>query len=131
MAKATKITGSGIVARVVAAPTESRFNNNVHEVRLVVNHSYKDKTTDEWKDTGSTWLTYSAVGDFGAGFASAAPGDTVEITGDWVLETRSYTKQDGTDGIAQTVRYGNIEIIARKGENAQSSASDDSAEEPF
>jgi single-stranded DNA-binding protein len=111
--KPSGIRVSSIVGTVVAPAEENRFNDEVKELRIAVNHGYKDKKTDEWKQTSTTWITYSAYGEFGQALGEFQKGDQVEIS-DAALETRTYEKKDGGEGIAITARYGNIDLVSRK-----------------
>ena len=119
--KPSKISPAGIVGRVVA-PAESKFDGKVTEVRLAVGHSYKDRETGEYKDSGTTWLTYAAAGEYAQVLTEFGKGDLVEITGDWSLETRQYTTRDGDERSAVTVRWGQIDLLERKGEGREAVA---------
>lgn len=116
--KPSRISPDGIVARVVA-PAEDKFDGKVTELRLVVGHQYKDRNTGEYKDSGQTWLTYSAAGEYADNLRSFGKGDLVEITGSWSLETRQYTDKNAVQQNAVGVRWGNIELLERKGEGRQ------------
>src|SRR5690242_11976545 len=107
--KPSRISPQGIVGRVVA-PAEDKFDGKVTELRIAVGHQYKDKSTQEYKDSGTTWLTYSAAGDYADTLRGFGKGDLVEISGDWSLETRQFSKQDGSTGEAVGVRWGNIAL---------------------
>lgn len=111
--KPTRISPQGVVGRVVA-PAEDKFDGKLTEIRLAIGHGYKDKQSGEWKDTGTTWLTYAASGDYAAPLKAAGKGDLVEITGDWSLETREYPKKDGTTGLGVTVKFGDFAVIDSK-----------------
>jgi single-stranded DNA-binding protein len=100
-----------IVGRVVAPAAPNRFNDQVLELRIAVDHGYKKN--DEWTKTGTTWITYSAYGDFGTALGEFEKGDLVEIE-DAALETRTYEKKDGGEGIAVSARYGTVELLERK-----------------
>lgn len=113
--KPSGIRASSIVGTVVAPAAPSRLNDQVQELRIAVNHGYKDKATQEWKQTSTTWITYSGFGEYGTRLQDFQKGDQVEIE-DAALETRTYEKKDGGEGIAITARYGTIDLISRKGE---------------
>lgn len=121
--KPSRISPQGIVGRVVA-PAEDKFDGKVTELRIAVGHQYKDKSTQEYKDSGTTWLTYSAAGEYADSLREFGKGDLVEISGDWSLETRQFPKQDGSTGEAVGVRWGNIALLERKGEGRQNSGDD-------
>jgi hypothetical protein len=119
--KPTGIRASSIVGRA-AAPAEDKLDGKITELRLAIGHGYKDKQTGEWKDTGTTWLTYTASGDWAQALKSVGKGDLVEIS-DASVETRTFTRKDGTEGLGVQARFGNLEILEAKGEGAKSSES--------
>lgn len=116
--KPSGISPKGIVGRVVA-DAEEKFNGSVTEIRLAIDHGYKDKTSGEWRKTSTTWLTYSAAGAYAGPLSVASKGDLVEISGDWALETREYDRKDGTKGLQVTARYGDFEVIEFKRDSEQ------------
>ncbi len=128
--KPSKISPAGIVARVVA-PAESKFDGKFTELRLAVGHQYKDRETGEYKDSGTTWLTYAAGGDYAATLTEFVKGDLVEITGDWSLETRQYNTKEGDLRSAVTVRWGQIDLLEHKGEGREAVAAGVSDDRPF
>lgn len=127
--KPSRITPQGIVGRVVA-PAEEKFNGKVTELRIAVGHQYKDRETGEYKDSGTTWLTYAAGGEYADNLKVFGKGDLVEITGDWSLESRQYDK-DGETRQVQTVRWGSIELLERKGEGRDGGSYDETGNEVF
>src|SRR4051812_13009276 len=102
--KPSGIRASSIVGRVVA-PAEDKFDGKVTELRIAISHGYKDKQTEEWKETGTTWLTYSATGEWAEPLREFGKGDLVEIT-DAAVETRTYDRKDNTQGVQVTARFG-------------------------
>lgn len=113
--KPTGIRIDSLVGRATG-PAEDKFNGQVTELTVAVGHGYKDqKNNGEWKETGTTFVTYSASGDWANALRQVGKGDLVEIT-DAALETRKYTKTDGGDGFAVSARFGSLEILERKGE---------------
>ncbi len=128
--KPSKISPAGIVGRVVA-PAESKFDGKVTELRIAVGHSYKDRETGEYKDSGTTWLTYSAAGSYADALTDFGKGDLVEITGDWSLETRQYTTREGEERNATTVRWGEIALLERRGEGRDAVAAGAQDDRPF
>jgi hypothetical protein len=101
----------GTVIGTVAAPAESKFDGNLHELRLAINHSKKDRDTGEYVQTGTTWLTYQANGEWGQKLTQFAKGSQVKIT-DALIETREFTRGDGSTGLGVTARFGEIEETA-------------------
>lgn len=112
--KASGIRASSIVGRVVA-PAEDKFDGRVTELRIAISHGYKDKTTEEWKETGTTWLTYSATGEWAEPLREFGKGDLVEIS-DAALETRAFDRRDGSHDVGVTARFGSIELLESKRE---------------
>lgn len=104
------IRASSIVGRVVA-PAEDKFDGKFTELRLAIGHGFKKD--GEWKETGTTWLTYTASGDWAAPLKEFGRGDLVKIT-DAAVETRTYEKKAGGEGLQVTARFGNIELLEAK-----------------
>lgn len=107
---------SGIRGRIVGnvvAPAEEKFEGRVVELRVAVGHGFKDKQTGEWKDTGTTWVTYSASGDWGENLKQFNKGDRIQID-DAAIETRTYQKRDGGEGLAVNARFGEISLLESK-----------------
>ena len=110
--KPSGIRASSIVGRVVA-PAEDKLDGKITELRLAIGHGYKKD--GEWTETSTTWLTYVASGDWAAPLRSFGKGDLVEIT-DAAVETRTFDKKDGSQGIGVTARFGSIDLLEAKGE---------------
>lgn len=110
--KPSGIRASSIVGRVVA-PAEDKFDGKFTELRLAIGHGYKKD--GEWTETGTTWLTYTASGEWAEPLRAFGKGDLVEIT-DASLETKTYQKKDGTDGLQVTARFGTAELLESKRE---------------
>lgn len=86
------------------------------QVRVAVNEGYKDKSTNEWVDKGTTWYTYTARTEDIEGL-SLNKGDVVRID-DAKLETREFTrKSDGSTGQEFGLRYGDLSLVQRKGDS--------------
>lgn len=103
----------GVVGNVVA-PAEDKFDGKLTELRIAVGHGYKDKQDGTWHDTSTTYLTYQASGEYAAPLHEAEKGDRVQISGNWSLETKPFSRKDGTEGLGITVSYGDFAIIDRK-----------------
>jgi hypothetical protein len=101
---------ASIVGNVSRAP-EDKFNGSLTEVSVAVDHGYKKD--GEWTKTGTTFVTYGASGDWAGPLHSLAVGDRVELA-DVALETRTYTKKDGTEGLAVNARFGTVTVLERK-----------------
>lgn len=100
----------GTVGRV-----ESKFDGKLTEVTIAVNKGYKDKTTQQWVDTGTDWYTHITRGDWQQQVHDLAlqPGDRVEVT-QAKLEHREYEKRDGKPGIACDLNFGELTVLERK-----------------
>lgn len=108
----------GTIVGTVVGPAESKFDGNLHELRIAVNHSKKDRDTGEYVQTGTTWLTYAANGEWGQKLTQFGKGSQVSIT-DALIETREYTRKDGSQGLGITARFGEIEETAPARESAE------------
>lgn len=108
----------GSIVGTVVAPAESKFDGNLHELRIAVNHSKKNKDTGEYEQTGTTWLTYAGNGEYGEALKAFSQGSQVKIT-DALIETRTYQKRDGSEGLGITARFGEIEETAPAREKAE------------
>lgn len=97
----------GTIIGTVAAPAESKFDGNLHELRLAINHSKKDRDTGEYVQTGTTWLTYQANNEYGEALKAFTKGAQVKIT-DALIETREFTRKDGSQGLGVSARFGEI-----------------------
>lgn len=98
----------------VVAPAESKFDGNLHELRIAVNHRRKDQS-GEYVDDGTTWFTYKANGEYGEALKEYETGDRIKVI-DASLQTREYQKRDGSTGLANDLRYGSIEVLEKKSE---------------
>lgn len=127
----SKIAPSGIVGTAVADAGPQKFgqkvNEKVTEVRIVVDHGYmKDQGdgTKVWTKTSTTFISHTSVGDYAAIPKQVRKGDLVKIGGDWSLETRTYQKQDGSEGMGVSVRYGDFEILESAAERSDRKTAD-------
>lgn len=90
------------------------------EFRLPINHGYKDKNTGEWKETGTTWFTITGIDDT---IGHVRKGDKIRLD-DAKLESREFTRKDGSIGQAFETSYGTLTVLG-------SANSDDDLEAPF
>ena len=111
------VTIVGTVGRV-----ESKFDGQLTETSIAVGKGYKDKSTQQWVDTGTDWYTFITRGDWQSSVADLQPGDRVEITGA-KLEHREYPKNDGTTGVAYELNFGELEVLERKADRETVGAS--------
>lgn len=110
------VTIVGNVGRV-----DSKFDGALTEATVAVSKGYKDKSTNEWVDTGTDWYTVIARGDYQAALLDLNPGDRVEII-DGKLEHREYPKNDGTTGVSYEINFGEVIILERKGDRVPAGA---------
>lgn len=100
------------------ASGEARFpaydkdgSKGVLELSIPINEGY---TKDgEFVQTGTTWYTYSAAGDYAATLKNINKGDKVRID-DAKQEVRSYTDRDGNEKLGIGLRYGTISVLESK-----------------
>lgn len=95
----------------------------ISEVRVPVNHGYKDKNTGEWKETGTTWVTVTGKTD---DIGHIRKGDKIRVD-DAKFESREFARKDGSIGQAFETSYGTLTVLESKG--SSSPAADDEA--PF
>lgn len=94
----------------------------VSEVRVPINHGFKDKSSGEWKETGTTWVTVTGRTD---DIGHIRKGDKIRVD-DAKFESREFTRKDGSIGQAFQTSFGTVTVLESKGGG---SASDDEA--PF
>lgn len=82
----------------------------ISEVRVPVNHGYKDKTTGEWKETGTTWVTVTGRTD---DIGHIRKGDKIRVD-DGKFESREFTRKDGSVGQAFQTSYGTVTVLESK-----------------
>ena len=83
----------------------------ISEVRVPINHGYKDKNTDEWKETGTTWVTVTGKTDT---IGHIRKGDKVRVD-DAKFESREFTRKDGSIGQAFQTSFGTVTVLESKG----------------
>lgn len=94
----------------------------VSEIRVPINHGYKDKTSGEWKETGTTWVTVTGRTD---DIGHIRKGDKIRVD-DAKFESREFTRKDGSIGQAFQTSFGTVTVLESKNGG---SGSDDEA--PF
>lgn len=95
------------------------------EVRVPINHGYKDKNSGEWKETGTTWVTVTGRTD---DIGYIRKGDKIRVD-DGKFESREFTRKDGSIGQAFQTSYGTVTVLESKNGGSQGGYDDDSA--PF
>lgn len=94
------------------------------ELSIAVSHGYKNKQTDEWVDTGTSWIRVKATADYAAdNWPEVEKGDKVRVDGGR-LETREFQRQDGSKGQSFELVYGTVSIVSKKRQT-------ETAEAPF
>lgn len=94
----------------------------VSEVRVPINHGFKDKSSGEWKETGTTWVTVTGRTD---DIGHIRKGDKIRVD-DAKFESREFTRKDGSIGQAFQTSFGTVTVLESKNGG---STSDDEA--PF
>jgi hypothetical protein len=85
-------------------------SSGVLEVSFALNEGYKKG--DEFIQTGTTWYTYSAAGDYADPLRAIGKGDKVRIN-DAKQEVREYENKDGEKVKAIGLRYGSIVVLEK------------------
>ena len=101
----------GYVAGAAKAPRYDKDGSSgVLEISVPVNEGYKKD--GEFVQTGTTWYTYSAHGDYAEPLKALGKGDKVRID-DAKQEVREYEK-DGKTVTAISLRYGSLKLLESK-----------------
>ena len=87
----------------------------ISEVRVPIDHGYKDKNTGEWKTTGTTWVTVTGRTD---DIGRIQKGDKVRVD-DGKFESREYTRKDGSIGQEFQTSYGTVTVLESKNGGSQ------------
>lgn len=90
------------------------------QVRVAIGQGYKDKNTNEWKDTGTLWVTVTGRTD---DIGHVTKGSKVRLD-DARLEAREFERKDGSIGQAFETRYGTLTVLESKADSG-------SADKPF
>lgn len=87
------------------------------QVRVAISQGYKDKNTNEWKDTGTLWVTVTGRTD---DIGHVRKGDKVRLD-DARLEAREFERKDGSIGQAFETRFGTLTVLEVKDNGEDSS----------
>lgn len=91
----------------------------VKEVSIANNEGY---TKDgEFVQTGTTWYTISAGGDYADQIAAIKKGDKIKVE-NAKQEVREYKDREGNDKLGITLRYGTITVLESKSGGAAPAA---------
>lgn len=118
-ATVTIVGRAGGEAKVPAYDKDN--SSGVLELSIAVSQGYKKN--DEWVDTGTTWYVHSAAGEHAQALAVVGKGDKVRLD-DARLETREFTRKDGTTGQVFNTRYGTLVVLEQKSDSGASSSGD-------
>lgn len=102
-------------------------SSGVLEISIPINEGYKKD--GEFVQTGTTWYTYSAHGEYAAQLTTIGKGDKVRVD-DAKQEVREYTNKDGEKVKAIGLRFGTITVLESKSGSGAPSG-DSWGEEPF
>lgn len=84
------------------------------ELSVAVSHGYKNKQTNEWVDTGTSWIRVKATADYAAdNWPEVGKGDKVRLNGGR-LETREFERNDGTKGQSFELVYAEVQVLVAK-----------------
>ena len=106
------ITLVGYVSNPARPPAYDKDGSKgVLELSIPINEGYKKD--GEFVQTGTTWYTYSAAGEYADALRELAKGDKVRID-DAKQEVREYTDRDGAKQKGISLRYGSIKVLESK-----------------
>ena len=95
-------------------------SKGVLELSIPINEGYKKD--GEFVQTGTTWYTYSAAGEYADALRAVNKGDKIRID-DAKQEVREYTDRDGAKQKGISLRYGTLTVLESK-EIARETSSD-------
>lgn len=105
------VTVVGYAAGEARTPAYDKSGDKgILELSIPVNEGYKKD--GEFVQTGTTWYTYTAAGDYAAKLKSIGKGDKVRIE-DAKQEVREYEGKDGTK-LGISLRFGTISVLESK-----------------
>lgn len=96
-------------------------SKGVLELSIPINEGYKKD--GEFVQTGTTWYTYSAAGEYADALREVNKSDKIRID-DAKQEVREYTASDGSKRMGISLRYGTLTVLESK-EPAMASHSSD------
>ena len=86
-------------------------SRGISEVRVPIDHGYKNKDTGDWVTTGTTWVTVTGKSDGELG--SVRKGDKLRLD-DAKWESREFTRKDGSIGQAFQTSFGTVTVLESK-----------------
>ena len=106
------ITLVGYVSNPARPPAYDKDGSKgVLELSIPINEGYKKD--GEFVQTGTTWYTYSAAGEYADALKALGKGDKIRID-DAKQEVREYTDKDGAKQKGISLRYGSIKVLESK-----------------
>jgi hypothetical protein len=86
-------------------------SKGILEISIPVNEGYKKD--GEFVQTGTTWYTYSAAGDYAAALSAIQKGDKLRID-EAKQEIREYEDKNGVKQKGISLRYGSLTVLESK-----------------
>ena len=104
-----------IVGRAGGAVEVKKFQKGSQaQLSIAVGTGYKNKTTEEWVDTGTNWYTLTATEDWARqNWPEVESGDQVRVD-DARLEFKPYLKKDGGAAVEAKLTYGTLVVVKAK-----------------
>lgn len=111
-----RIGASLTLVGYVAAPAKSpaydkEGSKGILEISVPINEGYSKD--GEFVQTGTTWYSYSAAGDYANALKALQKGDKIRID-DAKQEVREYTDREGNSKLGISLRYGSLTVIESK-----------------
>lgn len=114
-----------LVGRTGGKYRTKEFSNgsSIAELSIAVGKGYKKD--GEWVSTGTDWYTLTATKDYAEDHWDDIPKGAKVRLDEARLETREYSKKDGTPGIALNLRYGRLSVLSNPKESDGFTPDDD------
>lgn len=103
-------------------------SKGILELSIPINEGYKKD--GEFIQTGTTWYTYSAAGEYAANLSTVNKDDKIRID-DAKQEVRKYTTKDGVTKLGIELRFGTLVVLEAKGAPAEAETAGFSDGTPF
>jgi single-stranded DNA-binding protein len=110
------VTLVGWVAGPARNPAyDKEGKKGVKEISIPINEGYPDGNGG-FTQTGTTWYTVSAAGEYAKELEALSKGDKIRID-DAKQEVREYTNKDGESKLGITLKFGKISVLEGGGSN--------------
>lgn len=86
-------------------------SKGILELSIPINEGYKKE--GEFVQTGTTWYSVSAAGDYAETLRAVQKGDKVRLD-DAKQEVREYQNKDGETKLGISLRYGTLTVLESK-----------------